>query len=395
MAEDIHAHTVALFAGATRRMHSLYVHIPFCERKCAYCDFYSLENTSLKGRFLRALETEIALAPAVAGPCDTVYFGGGTPSLLEPGELSRILDALAARYAISPGAEITLEANPGTVTPATLRAFRERGVNRLSIGVQSLAEEDLRFLGRIHTAGEAAACVADARGAGFTNVSIDLIYSLPGQTPGAWAAVLDQALALAPDHVSAYSLIVEEGTPLARSVASGAVTPNDDETEAALYEHTMAAMRRAGFEHYEVSNYAQPGFRSRHNSAYWTGEAYTGFGPSAHSYAPGSGPQGGIRRANVAALGAYCEALAAGKLPVAMREELTAREAEEERLFLALRSGGLALSALGGSGRIDLARALAAGGSAVLDGKMFRLTDRGYLVCDEIAARMMASADSR
>jgi len=369
-------------------MPSLYVHIPFCERKCAYCDFYSLESMALKERFLGALETEIALAPASGERSTTLYFGGGTPSLLSADELARIMRALAARFPLVPEAEITLEANPGTVTPETLAAYRRLGVNRLSIGVQSLAAEDLRFLGRIHDADEARASVAMARRAGFGNVSIDLIYSLPGQTLQSWDATLREALALGPDHVSAYSLIVEEGTPLGRSVASGAVTPNADEIEALLYEHTMAVMRAEGFEHYEVSNYARAGFRSRHNSAYWTGDEYTGFGPSAHSYTP-PGAAGAMRRANVAALGAYCEALGRGCLPVAMREELTAAEAANEALFLGLRRGALALGAIAGTERLALAHALAREGSAVIDGETLRLTDRGYLLCDEIAARMM------
>lgn len=369
-------------------MPSLYVHIPFCERKCAYCDFYSLENMSLKERFLRALEAEIALAPGSDAPAETLYFGGGTPSLLSPPELERIMGALARRFPLAPGAEITLEANPGTVTQEKLAAYRALGVNRLSIGIQSLAEEDLRFLGRIHTAEEAVLCVAMARRAGFANVSIDLIYALPAQTPEAWDATLARALALGADHVSAYGLIVEEGTPLARSVSAGAVIPADEETEAAMYEHTMAVMRRAGFEHYEVSNYARPGFRSRHNSAYWSGEAYAGFGPSAHSYTP-PGPVA-VRRANVAALGAYCDALERGALPLAMREELSARQSANERIFLALRTGGLPLGALGGAHGLALARALARDGSAVLDGESLRLTDRGFLIADEIAARLMA-----
>ena len=374
-------------------MPSLYVHIPFCERKCAYCDFYSLESMALKERFFGALEREIALAPASGEHSTTLYFGGGTPSLLSGEELARIMRALAAQFPLAPDAEITLEANPGTVTVETLSAYRALGVNRLSIGVQSLAAEDLRFLGRIHDADQARASVAMARRAGFGNVSIDLIYSLPGQTVEAWDATLRSALALGPDHVSAYSLIVEEGTPLGRSVASGAVTPNAEEIEASLYEHTMAVMRSEGFEHYEVSNYARAGFRSRHNSAYWTGVEYIGFGPSAHSYTPPGGSNGGargaVRRANVAALGAYCEALGRGGLPVAMREELTSADAANEALFLGLRRGALALGAIAGTERLALAHALAREGSAVIDGETLRLTDRGYLLCDEIAARMM------
>ena len=377
-------------------MPSLYVHIPFCQRKCVYCDFYSIETVSLMESFLDALALEIELGAGAAPGVvfDTLFFGGGTPSLLDPTQLSRVMDALRGAFQIRPGAEITLETNPGTVTPGKLREFRSLGVNRLSIGIQSFNEDELRFLGRIHGAHDAVRCVDDARAAGFANVSVDLIYSLPSQTRASWDATLSRALELGPDHVSAYSLIVEDDTPLARMVASKLVSPNPLEAEASLYEHTMAVMGRAGFEHYEVSNYARPGFRSRHNSAYWSHENYLGFGPSAHSFWQG-GPGGvPLRWANVSALNRYCDALRKRELPVAMREEVTRAGLCNERIFLGLRSTGVDLHTLEREFNLPPDRRLLAGalvgeGSAVMEGGTLRLTDRGFMLCDEIATRLM------
>ena len=377
-------------------MPSLYVHIPFCQRKCVYCDFYSIETVSLMDSFLDALDTEIALAaPAGEGVSfDTLFFGGGTPSLLAPRELERVMRSLRRAFAIGDDAEITLETNPGTVTPGKLREYRALGVNRLSIGIQSFDENELRFLGRIHDAGEAARCVGLAREAGYRNVSVDLIYSLPGQTAGEWERTLSKALALRPDHVSAYSLIVEDGTPLARMVSAKLVSPNPVEAEASLYERTMDVMERAGFEHYEVSNYARPGFRSLHNSAYWSHADYLGFGPSAHSFWRVGDGDRRVRWANVSSLGRYCDSLRKREPPVAMREEVTRAQLCNERIFLGLRSSGLDIRSLGEefplpAETVAIAGALVEEGAAVLEGGTLRLTARGYMLCDEIAARMM------
>lgn len=377
-------------------MPSLYVHIPFCQRKCVYCDFYSVETVGMMEEFLGALRTEIALG-ARAGEgtrFDTLFFGGGTPSLLTPSQLEGVLGALRRAFLITDDAEVTLETNPGTVSPGTLRDYRSLGVNRLSIGIQSFDDAELRFLGRIHDAGQASRTVGLARDAGFRNVSVDLIYSLPGQTVEGWDATLARAIALGPDHVSAYSLIVEDDTPLARMVAAKMVAPNPVESEAALYEHTMSVMERSGFEHYEVSNYARPGFRSLHNSAYWSHAQYLGFGPSAHSFWR-TGNSGAPRRwSNVASVRRYCERLRGGEIPVAMQEEVTPSQLCNERIFLGLRSGGISLPALERefglpADRHALAGALVAEGAAVLEGGTLRLTSRGFMVCDEIAARLM------
>ncbi len=377
-------------------MSSLYVHIPFCQRKCIYCDFYSIETVALMDEFLDALDSEIALS-ASAGKgvsFDTLFFGGGTPSLLTPAQLERVMGSLRGAFAIGAGAEITLESNPGTISAANLRDYRRLGVNRLSIGIQSFDENELRFLGRIHDAAEAACAVAQARAAGFDNVSVDLIYSLPGQTREGWDRTLSRALSLGPDHLSAYSLIVEDDTPLARMVSAKLVSPNPAEAEASLYEHTMDVMARAGFEHYEVSNYARPGSRSRHNSAYWSHDGYLGFGPSAHSFWRAKTEDAPVRWANVSALKRYCESLRAGELPVVMREEVSPPELCNERIFLGLRSAGLDLRRLDSDfghspERDSLAWALVERGAAELQAGMLRLTPSGYMLCDEIAARMM------
>jgi oxygen-independent coproporphyrinogen-3 oxidase len=325
---------------------------------------------------------------------DTLFFGGGTPSLLAPSQLERVMRSLRSAFAIGDDAEVTLETNPGTVSLEKLRDYRSLGVNRLSIGIQSFDESELRFLGRIHDAGEAARCVGLAREAGFRNVSIDLIYSLPGQTAGEWERTLSKALALRPDHISAYSLIVEDDTPLARMVSAKLVSPNPVEAEASLYERTMDVMERSGFEHYEVSSYARPGFRSLHNSAYWSHADYLGFGPSAHSFwRPGNGDRH-LRWANVPALSRYCDSLRKGEPPVAMREEVTRAQLCNELIFLGLRSSGVDLRRLEDefglpADRLALAGALVEDGAAVLEGGTLRLTARGYMLCDEIAARMM------
>jgi oxygen-independent coproporphyrinogen-3 oxidase len=378
-------------------MPSLYVHIPFCEKKCLYCDFYSVENVSAMDDFLEALVLEIArYSPyGEARRFDTVFFGGGTPSLLRPEQLQIVLSQLRNRFDILPDAEITLETNPGTADARTLRAYRDLGVNRLSIGIQSFHEDELRFLSRIHDSADAIRCYTGARAAGFDNVSLDLIYSLPGQSPDRWEANLRRAVDLGPDHISAYSLIVEDHTPLSRMVQANLVSPNPSEAEAALYEWTMGFLEARGYEHYEVSNYARPGRRSRHNCAYWAHEDYLGFGPSAHSFWKSAGEPAGRRWWNVANVRTYCERLAEGKLPVASEEGVGGKELINERIFLGLRSDGLNLLQAERDFRFEfqarqheLIRALVTENLAVLQDGLLRLTPRGYLLCDEISERL-------
>jgi oxygen-independent coproporphyrinogen-3 oxidase len=368
---------------------SLYLHIPFCEKKCLYCDFYSIENRSLNGRFLDALEREIARAAGRYGgeDVDTIFFGGGTPSLLSPDELDRILRALRSAFSVARDAEITVETNPGTVTPGTLLAYRGLGVNRLSIGIQSFQPDELRFLDRIHDAGQAEACVLAAREAGFWNVSVDLIFALPGQSLQTWEATLRRAVSLGPDHISAYSLIVEPNTPLARLVQDGTVVPAARDDEAGQYEHCMEYLTAAGYEQYEVSNYARPGFRCRHNANYWSHGGYIGFGPSAHSFLPGEGGVGGRRWWNISNLVNYLERIEAGRSAAAGEETLSPRQLRNERIFLGLRGTGVAAADVAEGETLSEFMRL---GLVTWKDGVVRLTSRGYLLCDEISVKLMA-----
>jgi len=353
---------------------SLYLHIPFCERKCLYCDFYSVENLDAMEAFLLAIEREINCYSALAAgtTIDTIFFGGGTPSLLTPSQLERLLRMLHEKYTIHPGAEVTLETNPGTVSVEKLIAYRTLGINRLSIGIQSLRDSELAWLGRIHDARTAIACVEYARRAGFGNVGIDLIYSLPGQETSQWNETLQKAVGLGPDHVSAYSLIVEDNTPLSRLVASRQVSPNPAEREAELFEETMSVLNRHGFEHYEVSNYARPGMRCRHNYAYWTHASYLGFGPSAHAFWMRGDPPRPSRWANVAGIGEYTRRLESNESALIFEEVLSRQQLFNEQMFLGLRSDGVDLKRLGAeypdqlkSEMLAIAQSLAAEGAAL------------------------------
>jgi oxygen-independent coproporphyrinogen-3 oxidase len=373
-------------------MASLYLHIPFCEKKCLYCDFYSIEHLSSIEDFLAALHCEITLYADYAGReiFETVFFGGGTPSLLSPQQLERILSRLHHTFSISSDAEITVETNPGTVTQEKLAAYRALGVNRLSIGVQSFHEDELKFLTRIHDSSQAVRCVELARHAGFDNVSIDLIYAMPGQTRARWEATLRKAIALQPNHISAYGLIVEDGTPLARMVQARLVSPKPPDEEAEFYEFTMTFLEEHGFEQYEVSNYARPGFRSRHNTNYWRHANYLGFGPSAHSFWKQDGTTA-YRWWNIANLSHYCTSLQNGRLPILQRESLDPAHLLEEEIFLGLRSDGVRLQTLeqhSPSPRSFIA-SLIDEGAALVENDLLRLTRKGYLLCDEIAARLM------
>ena len=288
---------------------SLYLHLPFCVRKCRYCDFLSGPyDAAVRRRYLRALETEIRLSAETFGngslSADTVFLGGGTPSLLDADELAHLMAVLSESFRILPGAEITLECNPGTVGREKLLAFREAGINRLSIGVQSFRDEELKLLGRIHTVEEARQCVLDARWAGFDNISLDLISALPGQNIGQWMESLREAVALAPEHISAYSLILEDGTPLKEAALEGKLPrlPDEDE-DRKMYHETRSFLAEHGYHRYEISNYAKKGFESRHNSGYWTGHPYLGFGIGAASF------YAGCRWSHTRSMTSYLQAL--------------------------------------------------------------------------------------
>ncbi len=269
---------------------SLYVHIPFCRSKCVYCDFNSYAGQeALIPAYVEALLRE---AEAWSGLCagatvETLFFGGGTPSLVPPAEMKRLMEGLRQRFAIAAEAEVSLEANPESVDFDHLRGLRDLGVNRLSLGVQSFDDEELRFLGRIHSAAEAEAAYGAARQAGFENVGLDLIFGLPQQQLESWQQSLEKAIRLEPEHLSLYALTVEENTPLGRAVAANRAWEPDEDAQAEMYEESEERLEAAGYDHYETSNWAWPGHRCRHNLTYWETRPYLGLGAGAHSYLSG------------------------------------------------------------------------------------------------------------
>lgn len=378
-------------------MSGIYIHIPFCERKCIYCDFYSVENLNLIDRFTESLLKEIEIFSIEAdffndSIFDTIYFGGGTPSLLEPTQIEKILNKLSQSFKISSNPEITLETNPGTVDKRKLLEFKNLGVNRMSFGVQSFFDDDLKFLGRIHTGEDAFKCVNDSFEVGFENVSIDLIFGLPGQTVEKWLENLKFAVSLNVPHISAYNLIVERGTPLHELFSLGKVEIPEDEIQAQLYERTIDFLENAGYVHYEVSNYAFEGFECRHNLKYWQYENYIGFGPSAHSFWINK------RWWNFANLNKYINALDLGKIPVANFEILDEEKMIEEFIYLGLRSKGINVARFKGKfgfefvdGDIkDEIEELERAGYITIEDDFIKLTPKGFLLCDEIVLRLIS-----
>ena len=327
-------------------MLGLYLHVPFCQAICSYCNFNrGLFDPELKRRYVESIETEIRAA-GDGSAADTVFFGGGTPSLLEPAEVSRLIRACRASYALTPDAEITLETNPETATPARLDAFRAAGVNRISFGVQSFDDAELQRLGRLHSAARAVEAVRAARAAGFDNLSFDLMFWLPGQSPASWLATVDRAVDLAPDHLSLYLLELYPNAPLKEAMAraagpaapaTGWVQAADDEA-ADMYLAAMDRLDRAGLAQYEISNVARPGYRSRHNVKYWQGGAWRGFGCGAHSTV------GRDRWKNLASTGDYIDAIASGRDISRDRHRRSDLEQVEEALFTGLRlTDGIAI----------------------------------------------------
>ncbi len=318
----------------------LYLHLPFCLSKCAYCDFDSLPLEAAGGldaalRYLDAMNIELDLRAASSefhrAPVTTIYLGGGTPTILPPERLAALLARLRARFTIAPEAEITVEANPGTVEQTKITALLEAGVNRFSLGVQSFNDSVLRTLGRAHTAAEAAQAIADLRAAGCANLNLDLIYCIPNQSLVDWQDTLRQALAAQPEHISAYGLSVEEGTPLAADIESGRLPDPDEDLYAEMYDTAAQVLLAAGYQHYEISNFARPGLHCLHNRRYWANAEYLGLGASAHSY------RCGLRWNNLPDPAIYTEWLSRGILPVARAEALSAERRLGETLMLGLR----------------------------------------------------------
>ena len=312
----------------------IYVHIPFCRAKCSYCAFVSqVGNDNLQQTYVAALCREITAAGGdfSTSVVDSLFFGGGTPTVLPVDQLALILQTIRGNFALSADAEISIEANPGTVSAESLQFLRQQGFNRLSLGVQSFDDAVLAAVGRLHRADEAERAFYQARQAGFNNIGLDLIYGLPQQTSANWQATLEQAVALAPDHLSAYGLKLEEGTPLAAAVAAGETTLPPEEDEETMYDLLNAFLPLHGYQRYEIANYAKQGRQCRHNIKYWRSRPFRGFGLAAHSF------DGRQRFANTADLGEYIERSQAGLGGEVVRESLDEAGVIGEYVFTALR----------------------------------------------------------
>jgi oxygen-independent coproporphyrinogen-3 oxidase len=365
----------------------VYLHIPFCKSRCSYCDFATDVYRSRDGvdRYVAALCTEIGKFAHNGDPIDTIYFGGGTPSLLSPGQVEDILNAVSSKFVIAADAEITMEMNPATVTTASLASFHHLGVNRASFGVQTFDDHLLKLLARGHDASDARTTFAMLRDARFDNISFDLIAGLPHQTLADWERNLDEAIALSPEHLSLYLLEVHQGTPLAVQIESGRQPRPNEELAAEMYEMMVDKLTASGYQQYEISNFARPGSESRHNSKYWQLEHVFGFGVSAHSF------DGRERYANERDTARYVSLIEKGRSPEVMRETI---DIASEQAFLGLRlEDGLDLADYRKKFDIDLLLRFEAEIAGLLDNRLvdtsdgrLKLTGRGKLFSNEVFA---------
>jgi oxygen-independent coproporphyrinogen-3 oxidase len=375
---------------------SVYLHVPFCTTRCGYCDFNTYTASELgpdpgasRVGYARTAADEVALAARVLGPdapaVSTVFVGGGTPTLLPPEDLGVMLDAVREHFGLAPDAEVTTESNPESVDAADLVRLRQAGFTRISFGMQSAVPHVLATLDRVHSPGRPQQAVAEARAAGFDSVSLDLIYGTPGESLADWATSLDAALAAAPDHVSAYALIVEEGTRLAGQVRRGRLPMTDDDDLADKYLLAEERLTAAGYAPYEVSNWARgDAHRCRHNVAYWRGDAWWGVGPGAHSHV------GGVRWWNVKHPAAYAARMAAGASPAYARELLSADDRRVERVLLELRlADGLPLTVLTGIERRRVPDLVARGLAEVSAEDTVVLTLTGRLLADGVVRDLL------
>jgi putative oxygen-independent coproporphyrinogen III oxidase len=393
----------AAVAGLGRRPFGFYVHVPFCATRCGYCDFNTYTATELgpgvsretypdqaaaEVRFARHVLSQPGQPGSAGPPVATVFFGGGTPTLLPPGQLGGLLRVIDGEFGLAPGAEVTVEANPETITPQMLERLRAEGITRISFGMQSSEPHVLAVLDRVHQPGRPAQCARWARDAGFEHVSLDLIYGTPGETDDDWRRSLDAALAAGPDHISAYALIVEDGTRLAARVRRGELPAPDDDAMADRYLIADQLLTSAGLSWYEVSNWAaSPADRCAHNLLYWTGADWWGVGPGAHSHV------GGTRWWNVKHPAAYAGRIAAGVSPGHARETLTPAEQQLERIMLLTRlADGCPVNELDQAGRDAAAKAVADGladPGALAAGRIV-LTLRGRLLADAVIRDLTA-----
>jgi len=375
-------------------MAGLYIHIPFCKQACYYCDFHFSTNQSQKTELVNyiAQELEIQKDYLQGEPLETIYLGGGTPSLLSAIDLEILFNAIHKYYSVKDLPEITLEANPDDLTPERLQELAAMGVNRLSIGIQSFDEQILRFLNRAHTAQDALQCVANARAAGISNISIDLIYSIPGQSDVLLKNNLAKAIALKPEHISAYSLTVEEKTVFGRWASHGKLTAMEEGLSAVQFELVMNSLQEHGYQHYEISNYCLSGFESKHNTSYWQQRKYLGVGPSAHSF------DGESRQFNVSNNHAYMNALRDWKIPFE-RELLTQENKINEYIFTSLRTNrGCSLAYLVSQYDYDLMKMNESYLNQLTEKNLIQLTENkivltptGRLLADKISSDLFVS----
>ena len=364
----------------------LYIHVPFCPQRCPYCAFAMVVGQEDRhGLYAEAICREIESWGHLSGPVETVFLGGGTPSQVEPALIGQMLEAAQRYLGLHPDAEISVEVNPGTVDREKFARLKTLGFNRISIGAQALRDADLRHLGRQHSAADVERAYAAARAVGFANVSLDLVANVPGVSEANWHFSVDRAIALAPEHLSVYSLTIEEGTIFAQRQRLGLLKPVADDRQAHTLEWTDARLVAAGYEHYEISNYARLGYRSRHNWGYWTGVPYLGVGLGAHSFIDGK------RFWNTRDLNAYLDAMHQGRSPCAGEEPIAPDMARREYLWLGLRTiEGIELTEEEVS-RVQSSRRFAdleEVGYAVLEGQKLRLTRTGFLLADALSLEL-------
>lgn len=372
---------------------ALYIHIPFCDHKCIYCDFYSIITVDNVIPFLQSLKKEIDYYSKIYSDgriFSSIYFGGGTPSLMQPFYISEIIDYIKEKFVVTYDVEVTLETNPGTVDKDKLKEFFNEGVNRLSIGIQSFHDDELKFLTRIHNSETAVGTVLNAKEAGFKNISLDLIFNLPRQSKQKWAENLNKAVSLPINHLSAYSLILEKGTILNKMVLDKKVILQDDDYDADLYEYTIDFLEDKNFHQYEVSNFCLPGFECRHNNAYWNYKDYLSFGTSAHSFIDGK------RWWNFSSLKRYINEIERNHNAVAGFEYINYEKQLDEYIMLALRGNGLNLDELGKKfdenwikNKYDYIVQLRDQNLLNINNHFIRLTKRGYALCDEILKNLL------
>lgn len=372
---------------------SIYIHIPFCNIKCNYCDFYVVIKDTKKNPLLYSILKEIEYFAEIyrsKGYVQTIYFGGGTPSLLEPEYINQIIKKIKSLFNADNILEVTIEANPNTLTEDKLKGFLEAGINRISIGVQSFNNEDLKYLTRDHDKDTAIRSIELAAKAGFENINIDLIFSIPGQTLDDWKLNLDLAVRLPIKHISAYSLTLERGTSLFYQVEKGLTHLRSIEQDADMYEFTMDFLPNHGFKQYEVSNFAKEGYESIHNLNYWYRINYLGFGPSAHSLWESR------RWHNFRNITRYIDQVNQNRHAIKDEEFLNPPEIYNERIYLGLRSRGINLKKLEDDFNINLLKheerfmnELIKNGFVIIENDMLRLTKKGYLLCDEICEQLM------